>query len=105
MKTQRSGEDLKQDIASAKSALAAKPDNWQATLGLVVAQYLDLLGVRGDCDPEKARYLGYLDFKDLYPDVKGRTAEEMLVDVLAGRPSGYVRPAGYSITADPGVKG
>ncbi|KAI9897194.1 hypothetical protein N3K66_008216 [Trichothecium roseum] len=100
----RSGEDLKRDIASAKSALAAKPGDWQATLGLVVAQYLDLLGVRGDSDPERARYLGYLDFKDLYPDVRGRTAEDMLVDVLAGKPSGYVRPAGYSITADPGVK-
>lgn len=41
-------------------------------------------GVRGDNTPEYAKFLGYLTSKELYPDLKYRTLEEYLYEVLEG---------------------
>lgn len=38
------------------------------TFALATAQYFLTLAIRGDNTPENAKYLGYLDGKDLYPD-------------------------------------
>ena len=50
--------------------------------------------MRGACTPESAKYLGYLDFKELYPDVTGNTFRDIYTDVLAGKPSGFTPFAG-----------
>ena len=41
-------------------------------------------GVRGDNQPEKAQYLGYLLAKDLYPDLKYTPFETYVKSVLEG---------------------
>lgn len=40
--------------------------------------------VRNDNTLENARYLGYLDARELYPDVKPRTFSGLLEDLLNG---------------------
>ena len=45
--------------------------------------------VRGDNNPEYAKYLGYLDARELYPDFTPVSFKEFLEDVLAG---GMKRP-------------
>lgn len=59
---------------------------------LIWHQYLDSWGVKGDNTPEIATYLGYLDFKDLRPDVHGKTLEAVFSEVLAGGDSGVKDP-------------
>ncbi len=39
-------------------------------------------GIRGDNTPENARYLGYLDGRELYPDLQLKTLESFFQDVL-----------------------
>lgn len=51
---------------------------------LIWYQYLMSWGVRGDNTPEKARFLGYLDAKELYPDLKWRTLEAVAREVVTG---------------------
>ncbi|OBR08391.1 Isoflavone reductase family protein [Colletotrichum higginsianum IMI 349063] len=48
-------------------------------------EYWHSWGVRGDNTPEMARYLGYLDARELYPDFKPRPLEEYVKEVLAGK--------------------
>ncbi|EGY18628.1 isoflavone reductase family protein [Verticillium dahliae VdLs.17] len=52
-------------------------------------EYWNTWGVRGDNTPEKAAYLGYLDARKLYPDMKLRTIEEYIKEVLAGKAKEY----------------
>lgn len=50
----------------------------------VSLEYMHSCNVRGDNSPESARYLGFLDAKDLYPDFRPRRYEEFLKEVLEG---------------------
>ncbi|KAI0786983.1 hypothetical protein C8Q75DRAFT_770263 [Abortiporus biennis] len=50
-----------------------------------IVQYYHIAYVRGDNQPAKARFLGYLDGKELYPDLKIKPLEESVRDGLAGR--------------------
>ncbi|UPK92970.1 hypothetical protein LCI18_003905 [Fusarium solani-melongenae] len=52
---------------------------------LWILQYLRSCGIRGDNNPEYARYLGYMDAKELYPDFKGNTLEKYFQEVLDGK--------------------
>ncbi len=54
---------------------------------LVSAQYKYTLGIRGDNTPEHARYLGYLDARELYPDFE----HVKLVDFVRGALQGTAR--------------
>lgn len=56
-----------------------------AVQGLYIAQYQLSWGIRGDNTPEHARYLGYLDFKKLYPDMTYITFEEYVKELLDGK--------------------
>ncbi|KAL4903973.1 hypothetical protein BDW74DRAFT_185710 [Aspergillus multicolor] len=47
-------------------------------------EYFNSWGIRGDNTPECARYLGYLVADELYPDLKGRTLESYIREVLSG---------------------
>lgn len=47
-------------------------------LNIAMAEYRNVLGIRGDNTPEKARSLGYLDARDLYPDVEVTTLENYI---------------------------
>jgi hypothetical protein len=50
-----------------------------------MAHYYYTLAVRGDNIPEKARYLGYLDARELYPDLQRRPWKEYVEDLVAGK--------------------
>lgn len=49
---------------------------------LGMAQYMNLLGIRGDNTPENAKYLGYLDVKELYPEVESTPFKHFIKDML-----------------------
>lgn len=50
------------------------------TVGM--AEYRNLLGIRGENTPEYARYLGYLDARELYPDVELTSFENYVIGTL-----------------------
>ncbi|KAI1642376.1 isoflavone reductase family protein [Daldinia loculata] len=79
-----SADEVHEAIASARSALEKKPGDPNAKFSLMLNQYIDSWGLRGDNTPEIASYLGYLDFKELYPDVKGKTVRARLQEILNG---------------------
>lgn len=56
-----------------------------AFYNLSKAQYWHSWGVRGDNTPEYALYLGYLNAKDLYPDLKGISLRTYCQEVLDGQ--------------------
>lgn len=83
---QLSADDVQKAIASAKIALEKNPtDFFSARLPLVLNQYIYSWGIRGDNTPESAAYLGYLDFKELYPGVTGKTMRTFLQEILDGK--------------------
>lgn len=47
-----------------------------------MAEYRNLLGIRGENTPEYARYLGYLDARELYPDVELTSFENYVRGIL-----------------------
>lgn len=59
-------------------------------LQLAMAQYKYSLDIRGDNTPEHAKYLGYLDVKELYPDVESTPLETFITDAVEG---GRTKPA------------
>lgn len=68
-------------------ATDGSPEYWQ----LVMQQYYLSWGVRGDNTPEYAKYLGYLDARELYPDFKPITMEEYIKEVLDGNATAVFR--------------
>ncbi|EFW99959.1 isoflavone reductase family protein [Grosmannia clavigera kw1407] len=70
-------------LANIEKAQASSDPKSAQTLWL--AQYMHSWGIRGDNTPEHARYLGYLDGKELYPDFQAGTLEAFLTEILDGR--------------------
>ncbi|KAJ4264346.1 hypothetical protein NW762_005542 [Fusarium torreyae] len=52
---------------------------------LAVSEYGYSWGVRGDNNPQYAKYLGYLLGNELYPDIKGKPFEQYCKEVLEGK--------------------
>ncbi|RBQ75691.1 hypothetical protein FVER14953_07235 [Fusarium verticillioides] len=52
---------------------------------VVKYQYFNALGIRGYNTPEYARYLGYVDATELYPDMKVTTPEVYCERLLSGK--------------------
>lgn len=48
-------------------------------------QYINSKFIRGDNTLENAKYLGYLDARELYPDFKPRTFEECVRETVEGK--------------------
>jgi hypothetical protein len=48
-------------------------------------QYIVSKYVRRDNSPENAKYLGYLDARELYPDFKPTKFEQVVEETLAGK--------------------
>ncbi|KAH7409047.1 isoflavone reductase family protein [Cadophora sp. MPI-SDFR-AT-0126] len=64
---------------------AKDPSNIRIRFGVMSAQYSYSKYVRGDNTPEYAKYLGYLDARELYPDFKPTTFKEFVVELLDGK--------------------
>lgn len=78
-------ETLQARVKDADEKLKTEPQNFGLSLQQVESQYQISWGIRGDNTPEHAKYLGYLDGKELYPDFKPRSLEGFLKDVLDGK--------------------
>lgn len=72
--------------AGVKEAEASSPaPNTPAAYKLSQFQYWNTWGIRGDNTPQYAEYLGYLNAKDLYPDMRGTSLEDYAKEVLNGQ--------------------
>ena len=67
-------------VAQAKQST----DRWAKTQ-IWSQQYRISWGIRGDNVPEYAKYLGYLDVKELYPDMKWTPFETFVTELLDGK--------------------
>lgn len=88
-----SGENIERTYVSeaelrSRVGSAPKEFSMHALAQKILAQYQLSWGVRGDNEPEYAKYLGYLDGKELYPDFKHRGFEEYVKEVLDGGAKG-----------------
>ncbi|KAI8716122.1 NmrA domain-containing protein [Fusarium sp. LHS14.1] len=61
-----------------KAAQSGKLDLWPQ----VILEYVFSAWARGDNQPAQANFLGYLDAKDLYPDLQAVSLEETVVEAL-----------------------
>ncbi|OTA94710.1 hypothetical protein M434DRAFT_253549 [Hypoxylon sp. CO27-5] len=78
-------EELLKIISEGQTAISKNSLDPAVMLELGMAQYRYLLGIRGDNTPEHARYLGYLDAKDLYPEVEATPLESYIKDAFEGK--------------------
>ncbi|KAI2620768.1 NAD(P)-binding protein [Hypomontagnella submonticulosa] len=70
---------------AAIATLAENPTDSSALLSLGMHQYIYSWGFRGDNTPESAAYLGYLNFKELYPGVVGKSMRTIFQEILEGK--------------------
>ncbi|KAI1131415.1 NAD(P)-binding protein [Nemania abortiva] len=78
-------EELLKIISESQSQINTSNLDPTVMLNLGMAQYRHLLGIRGDNTPEHAKYLGYLDAKELYPDMEATPLESYIKDAFEGR--------------------
>lgn len=83
-----SAEEYERLIMEANAKLDENPKDFRARGQKVLAQYCLSWGIRGENTPEYAKYLGYLDGKKLYPDIKFTSFETYLQEVLGGTAQG-----------------
>jgi len=84
-KSQVSGADIEALIEQAKTLFAKEPDNVRNLVVLHTSQYARSKYIRMDNRPEYAKYLGYLDARELYPDFKPKSLKEFVTDLLDGK--------------------
>ncbi|KAH6685053.1 isoflavone reductase [Plectosphaerella plurivora] len=78
-------ETIETQRAEARKAAAADPGNMGAVMALAGADYGYSMNVRGDNAPEYAKYLGYLDAKELYPDLEFIKFDDFLAELIEGK--------------------
>lgn len=78
-KLQIAEEAIAQGLAQAASS---GPQGEQ--MAILLNYYLSW-GIRGDNTPEYAKFLGYLNAQELYPDFKPRTFEAFVQELLSGK--------------------
>ncbi|KAF4968991.1 hypothetical protein FSARC_3645 [Fusarium sarcochroum] len=79
----KSSETIEQEIAALKPERIT-PDHPEL-YALATVEYGYSWGVRGDNNPQYAKYLGYLLGNELYPDMKGKPFEQYCKEVLDGK--------------------
>ncbi|GME50028.1 uncharacterized protein LTHEOB_4724 [Neofusicoccum parvum] len=72
-------------LSKAREAIADGSDDPYAMMNVEVLQYVHSWGIEGHNTPEWAEYLGYLNGKELYPDLKGTSLEEFFKLLLDGK--------------------
>lgn len=76
---------MEKQLSEARKLLAKEPDNMQYLGAVTSAEYDYSKYVRMDNRPEYAKYLGYLDARELYPEFKPKTFRDFVVDLLDGK--------------------
>ena len=87
---QVSEEDVKQAVAAAKAEVAQNPSDFMALLKLTWADYMYSMRVLQENTLENAKKLGYLDARELYPDIPKHTLEEYAQEFYAMEEPGDV---------------
>jgi hypothetical protein len=82
---QMSNGDMETIFSNADSTLAKDPSNFPAMLKFGITEYKYSLGIRGDDTPEHAKYLGYLNARELYPDVDVIPLKTFIEEMLEGK--------------------
>ena len=72
---QVSADDLKQAIATAREEHAKDPTNFGGFVKMLMAEYMYTLHISQENTLENAKKLGYLDVRELYPDIVPRSLE------------------------------
>ena len=75
-------------ILSARQSSETYPFDPVKFVPRYLAEFQLSWGVRGDNNPEYAKYLGYITSKDLYPDFKPIDYQEYLETVIRGTAKG-----------------
>ncbi|KAL1311476.1 hypothetical protein AAFC00_004418 [Neodothiora populina] len=78
-------ETLYKQLNELNKALEKDPTDLVAMVDKVGVQYKISWGARADNTPQNAKYLGYLDAKELYPEFKFRSLEDYTVGLLEGK--------------------
>ncbi|TFK84450.1 NAD-P-binding protein [Polyporus arcularius HHB13444] len=73
---QVSEEDLKKEIAEGAAEYAKDPTNFGAALKFMGGQYMTSMHFLQENTLENAKRLGYLDARELYPDIPAQSLEE-----------------------------
>ncbi|KAM6517834.1 hypothetical protein FSOLCH5_006603 [Fusarium solani] len=81
-------QEINSRIEEARSDFEANPTNQAAFSYLSTNQLLLSWAIRGDNTPDYARYLGYLDGKELYPDFTYVKFEDYVKAALEGEVKG-----------------
>lgn len=86
-RTYRSDDEIEKEVAEARVPFAGtQPKGFEpATLRLWAAEYALSRYVRKDNTLENAKYLGYLDAKELYPDFVPITYEDVVKETVDGK--------------------
>ncbi|KAF4435244.1 isoflavone reductase P3 [Fusarium acutatum] len=79
-----SAAELEARIAEHQSIAPSNPTDVGLLLNLAMDQYRYSRYVRGDNTPDHAQYLGYLDGKTLYPDLKCKSVRDFVREVVSG---------------------
>lgn len=80
-----SKQDVETIISDAYKILATNPTDMEAMTNVALSEYKRCIGICGDNTPEYAKYLGYLDGKELYPDVGVVGLKKFITDMLEGQ--------------------
>lgn len=83
-----SEETVYQRVAEARANSETYPFDVTKFTPRFAAEYQLSWGIRGDNVPEYAKYLGYLDSKELYPDFKPISIEDYVQELLSGTATG-----------------
>lgn len=95
-----SAEQLLHRLSEARASIAAGSTEWSTKAKMVVLEYSHSKYVRGDNSPAYAKYLGYLDTRDLYPGVKTRSFREFVKDALDGKEGKMYRHKNWNFSSD-----
>ncbi|KAF4545411.1 putative isoflavone reductase family protein [Lasiodiplodia theobromae] len=93
--------DLVEGIERYKQLSSAEPENLAHLLQLVRYEYFYSMHVRRDNTSEYAKYLGYLDARELYPDFEPRNFGDFVSELLEGKiTKPYAESAAYEAYAN-----
>ena len=80
-----SAQEIEDEVLDARRLFEKEPENQELIGRMSSAEYEYSKYVRTDNRGEYARYLGYLDARELYPDLQPKKFWEFVQDLLDGK--------------------
>ena len=71
-----SEEEVKKDIVEGSAEFFKDPTDFSAAVKFMVGQYMNSMHFLKENTLENAKHLGYLDARELYPDIPAQSLEE-----------------------------